>query len=97
MQVNAGRYIVKVKELSWWETQEVQAILTSGAKMTGAILSGFDGPALIQANALAFERSIVSIQEGDAEVKFSQEWLKGLTVEEGDAIKAAIDELGKKK
>ena len=97
MTVNVGRYKVELRELSWWETQEIQALLTTGARMTGAVISGFDGSALIEANAKGFEYSVVSIREGETEIGFSREWLKGLTQEEGEAIKDAIDELGKKK
>lgn len=97
MTVEAGRYVVEVRELSWYETQELQALLVSGAKMSGPAVSNIDGDKLMAANLRAMELSISSIKENGAEVKFSQEWLRGLTVSEGDAIKAAIDELGKKK
>ncbi len=97
MQVQAGRYSVELKELTWWDAQEVQAILMGGAKMGGSTLSGFDGMALMQANAKAIEKSVVSIKEGEASIAFSMDWLKQLTQAEGDAIKDAIDELAKKK
>jgi hypothetical protein len=97
MIVTTGRYIVELKEPSWWNMQEIQSILASGAKMRGSDVSGFDGAVLLDATAKAFEGSIQSIKEGETSIQFSQEWMNGLTQEEGATIKEAIDELGKKK
>lgn len=98
MTVNAGRYVVELKELSWWESEEIKAALISGAKMgkDGAV-SSIDGLALLDIKVKTFSKCISSIKEGEVEIKFSNEWLKGLTSTEGDALTSAIDELGKKK
>lgn len=95
--MQAGRYTIELKELSWWESQEIQSVMISGAKIVGGGMSGIDADALMRSKMLTFEKSIASIKEGDVEIPYSQSWIKGLTKEEGDALSEAIDELGKKK
>jgi hypothetical protein len=96
-QVNIGRYSVSLKELTWWETEEVKSILATGAKMNSLGVSGFNGSALLDAKIQTFKFAITEIKEGDVVIPFSIEWVKGLTHAEGIAIEAAMDELGKKK
>lgn len=97
MQIIAGRYTVELKELSWWDREEIKAMLVGAAKMGNRDLSGFNGEQVMAANTRAMEKSIVSIKEGETTVAFSMDWLKQLTQSEGDAISAAIEEIGKKK
>lgn len=97
MEKTIGRYTVTLKELTWWETEEIKASLASGAKMNSTGLSGFDGTSLLEAKLKTFQSAIQEIKEGDKTVPYSKEWVKGLTQEEGEALDLAVDELGKKK
>lgn len=97
MIVNTGRYAVELKELGWWDREEVKSIRLSATKISGGEVVGFDGKIAAEAKRMEVELSIVSIKEGDKTIAFSGEWLRGLTEEEGKAIMEAIAELDKKK
>ncbi len=97
MKINAGRYALEIRELSWWEKEEVKAEITSATKLKDKDISGFDGAAMLKVRMKTIEKSIVSIKEGENDVTFSEAWLRGLTNEEGEALSAAIDEMDKKK
>lgn len=98
MKIKLSKYEVELKdELGWYDNQEIQAILASGAKMNNQGLTGFDGESMLKSTIKAMEVSIVSIKEGDKEIKFSDEWVKGLSQSDGEKLKSAIDTIGKKK
>ncbi|HEY1037159.1 MAG TPA: hypothetical protein VGE62_01095 [Candidatus Paceibacterota bacterium] len=83
--------------LSWYEKEEVKAVMQSGSKMDNSGLKGFDGYAMLEAKIKLFECLIVEIREGENKIVGVREWLKTLSAEDGDIIDAAADEIGKKK
>jgi hypothetical protein len=97
MTINAGRYKVELRELSWWDEEELKAAMANGAKMKEGQLSGVDGAVLLDVKIKRFKKAIVSIKEGEKETSFSEEWLKNLTSEEGEAISEAVESQPKKK
>lgn len=97
MEVQTGRYTVTIREMTWWQAEEIKAMLASGTKLTGAQVDGIDGKVLLEANMKALENCVVKIVEGDKDVPFTQDWVKQLTQTEGETLKEAIDNLGKKK
>ena len=95
--IQAGRYSVTIKELTYWATEEIKSCLVEGVRMKGNDLTGLNGQATLEAKKKTLELSITEIKEGDTVIPFSLVWLKQLTQEEGDAIDNEIDELSKKK
>jgi len=92
-----GRYEVELKALSWYETEQIKAKMITGARMKDAGLEGMDGDLAFQSTLKAIELSIVSIKEDETVVPYSEKWVKGLTIEEGDLIIKEIDTVSKKK
>lgn len=93
-----GKYDITLKQsLTWGDVQEVQAVMASGAKLGNTGLTGYDARAMLEAKYKLLELAITSIKEGDKAVKFSREWMNGLSVEDGDTLYAAVDALSKKK
>lgn len=97
MTINAGRYVIELKELGWWDREEIKSIRLSATKISDGEISGFDGKVSAEAKKREIELSIVSIKEGENAVEFSTPWLRGLTQEEGKALTDGIAELDKKK
>ena len=95
--IQAGRYILTIKELTYWAKEEIKSQIMEGVKIKGNDATGITGFATLEAKKKTFESSIVEIKEGEKVIPYSIEWLKGLTVEEGDAIELAIDNISKKK
>jgi hypothetical protein len=97
MTVNAGRYVVELKELGWWDKEQVNAIRLSATKLTSGDITGIDGIVIIEARKREMQLMIASIKEGENVVLFTDGWLGQLTAEEGKALVAAIAEMNKKK
>lgn len=98
MKIKLSKYEVELKdELGWYDNEQIKAILASGARMDNQGLNGFDGEAIVRSTIKAMEVAIVSIKEGDKEIPFSEEWVKGLSQSDGEELKNAVDSLGKKK
>ena len=92
-----GRYNITLQPLTWWQSEEVKAVIATGARMNSTGLSGFEGNALLESKLKLFESTIKEIKEVDKEIPYSNEWVKQLTHEEGEALEKAIDDLSKKK
>lgn len=110
MKLSIGKYEVTIKDsLTWGDAQKVQAALASGMKVGTAGFDGkIDGSVMIEAKYALLEVAIIKIQplpevsqEGgvsDPEpIPFSRDWMNALSIEEGDALYAAVDALNKKK
>jgi len=96
-----GKYNIEVKEdLSWYDTECLQAVMLGGAKMgiegNTPKFTGIDGDILLNAKLKLFELAIVSIKEEDGKsYPYSVEWLKGLSKNEGDVLDRTLDDMYK--
>lgn len=82
-----------VDAITWGQKEQIQSAMLSGLKMTGGSGQSFDfsAEALSRAKYKAIEVCVLKITEGDKDLPFSREWLDALTVEDGDALYAAVD------
>ena len=83
-------------ELTWYQMQQVQAELASGARMTNQNLSGFDGMAMLKAKIKLMSMIIEKIETEEKTKSFSEEWLQSLSITEGEKLDAEVDKLTKK-
>ena len=97
MNHKIGRYDVKLKKLGWYDQEVVKNEIISGAKIDNSGLKGIDGSAMFKMKLKLWELSIEEIKEGEKVIPYSEEWVKGLTVEEGNAIDEAVNEIDAKK
>ncbi len=94
MNHKIGKYEIKLKEkLGWYDQEVIKHEMFSGAKVDNKGLTGFDGQAMLRMKLKLWELAIEEIKEGDKVIPFSQEWVKGLTSEEGENINKAMNEL----
>lgn len=84
--------------ITWGEQEDLQSVMLKGAKLQGA--SGnvdFDASVLTEAKFKLLELAVKEIHEGGQTLQFSREWMRNLSVEDGDTLFDAVDELSKKK
>ena len=93
-----------VTYLSWGEKEDLQAVLLKGASLqgvTGEAKVDFDSSVLSEAKLKLLEVAVKEIREyipsGDKKVEFTREWMRDLSVEDGDTLYEAVDALSKKK
>ena len=92
---------VNVKdELSWGDSEKIQSVIMSGAKMKGNAQADmnfdFDPSLMLEAKYAALECAVVSIKEGDKEFKFTREWMNELSQADGEKLYKAVDALSSK-
>ncbi|MEQ9135761.1 MAG: hypothetical protein RLO51_11170 [Thalassobaculum sp.] len=81
-----------VEKITWGQKEQIQQAMLSGLKVAGGGQAvDFDPEAISRAKYKAIEVCVLKITEGDKEVPYSREWLDNLSVEDGDALYAAID------
>lgn len=98
MKIQLSKYEVEIKdELSFWDEEEIKSSMFDGVKMNNKGLSGISGEAMLRAKLKAFKKAIISIKEGDKNIDFSEDWVKGLSGSDGKKLDSAIDSLSKKK
>lgn len=102
MEVKLQNAVVKIKDqLTWGDAQKIQSALMSGAKMSGK--SGedmgfnFDASAMLESKYVALECTVLEIKEGEKVLTFSREWMDNLSIEDGNLLTDAVDEISKKK
>lgn len=85
--------------LTWGEKELVQSALVSGADIGQEGFKGFDNSALLVATYKLLEIGVKEITQKDGTiVKYTNEWMSNLSMEDGDKLYLAINELqGKKK
>lgn len=85
--------------LTWGEKEDVQAALLKGTKLQGT--SGnvdFDASVLTEAKYKLLELTVKEIRpDNSPAIQFSREWMRDLSVEDGDTLYEAVDLLSKKK
>jgi len=67
-----GKYEVELKELTWYETEQIKAKMISGAKMKSEGLDGVDGDLFFKSTLKSIELSIVEIKEGETVIPYSE-------------------------
>ena len=83
-------------ELTWYQMQEIQSELASGAKFAGTGLSGFDGMAMLKAKVRLMSTIVEKIEVGDKTQRFSEEWLRSLSVADGNKLDKEVGAIAKK-
>ena len=97
MIIELSKCKVHLKEdITWYQMQEIQSELASGAKFAGAGLSGFDGMAMLKAKVRLMSTIVEKIEVGEKTEKFSEEWLRSLSVADGNKLDKAVDTIAKK-
>jgi hypothetical protein len=83
-------------EITWWDTEEIKAEMASGAKLNNSGLTGYDGMAMLNAKVKLMEKVVDKIATGEKVQSFSKEWLKTLSIEDGQKLDEAVENLTKK-
>lgn len=89
-----------VTRLTWEQKERVEASIISGAKMMnfeGKPNINFDGDAMLEAKIKLLEICVKEIREGEDKKQFSREWVSSLSIEDGDKLYQAVEEITKKK
>lgn len=95
--IKLSKYEVDMKtELSWYEEEEIKAVMQSGSKMDNTGLKGYDGYAMLEAKVKLFSFVITEIREGEKKIPFTRDWLKTLSSADGKALDLGADEIEKK-
>lgn len=85
---------VEIKnELSWWDLQEINSVQMSGVQLDNTGLKGFDSSSMFKATVKLIEKSIISINADGADIKYSEDWLRTLSVSDGDMLYDAVQKL----
>ena len=74
------------EELTWGDSLDLDSIVTGGALLDNNGLSGFDASAMVKAKYKLLEVVISKIKDGEKEIPFSEEFLKGLSIEDGNKL-----------
>ena len=90
---------VEIKDqVTWIQMQRVEATLAESAKIgPDGKPTGFDGNALVESKIKLMEMLVVKITQEEKEFTFNRNWLEQLSVEDGNKLTAALDEVTGKK
>ena len=106
-----GRYNIElVESILWWDAEalkfepafkttdidETKPIDRKITKEDFEIMESFS-EVMIKSKIKVWGKLIKEIKEKEAVIEFSEDWLKGLTREEGEALEEAINTICKKK
>lgn len=98
MDIALTEYVVTIKpSLTWGDMQQIQTVLTGGAKIGAGGLTGYDATAITEAKYKLLEIAVVSVKKDDEAIPFTREWMNNLSVEDGNTLFDAVDGLSKKK
>lgn len=86
-----------VEFLTWGEKELVDNSVFTGAQINQTGLQGFNPDALLEQKLKLMECAIKEIREGEKKIEFSKDWAKNLSVEDGEALYAALEVLTRKK
>jgi hypothetical protein len=95
----SGCEVKIISYLTWGEKEKIQGIVLSGASIEDAQSGkvGFNPEVISRSKYALLEIAVQGIVEAGAEKAYSREWMDSLSVEDGDKLYAAVDELSKKK
>lgn len=85
--------------LTWGEKERIQDIVLSGANVEDAQSGkvGFNPEVISRSKYALLETAIKGVCEGEIEKPYTRDWMDELSVEDGDKLYAAVNELNKKK
>lgn len=94
--------VVIKDSLTWGDKQQIEASLASGAKLSvknnneiGDI--GFSDNALVESKYKLLEVIVIEVKIADKTQPFSRDWMNNLSIEDGDKLYNAVEEVTKKK
>lgn len=84
-----------IDELTWGQREEIRSAMLSQSKMSARDQDlQIDGTALVAARKKSFEVCITKITDSEGtEIQYSEAWLNGLSVSDGDTLFEAIDKV----
>ncbi len=89
---------VKIKDqLTWGDNEKIQNVYIKGAKVDQGGLKDFDASVVGEAKYVLLEIVVQEIKEGDKVSQFTREWMNNLSIEDGNKLYNAVENLGKKK
>ena len=89
--------------LTWGEKESLDVIVISGVRIKAegdkeVGISGFNAQSVLDAKYKAFEICVKEIRKDDTKKPYSREWVDTLSIDDGDKLYKAVDEItGKKK
>lgn len=83
--------------LTWGEKESLQAEIMKGAKLNETGLTGFDSSVLLDTKYKLFEVAIKEVRCGEEKKSYSKEWIDNLSIDDGDLLYSAVEELNSKK
>jgi len=90
-----GKYTIELKEkLTYGEKSDIESVIMSGVK---GVKGDIDTSVMWKARIQTLKTYIISIKEGEKDINFTEEWLRGLDADEGDELVEAVNELSDKK
>lgn len=102
-EIQLSNSVVEIKEsLTWGDANKIQSVFSNFTKMSGKASDAenfgidIDGAAMLEAKYVALECVVVKIKEDEKEKSFSRDWADNLSVEDGDKLYAAVEEITKK-
>lgn len=100
MKINLTNYIVEAKDsLTWGEVERVRSAIYNGVKITPAGMGDIDVSVITEMKYRLLESAVTSIQEISTgkTMKFTRDWMNNLSVEDGEELYSAVENLDKKK
>lgn len=99
MMVKLSKCDVKIKDVfTWGDKEKLQSVYIKGAKIDQTGMKEFDASVVSEAKYTLLEMCVVEIKEEDKVIPFSKEWMNSLSVDDGDKLYEAVEELsGSKK
>lgn len=91
--VLSGCEVDIVTYITWGEKEDIQTIVQQGVKMDITGISGFNPNSIREAKYKAFEICIKEIRQDGQTMPYSREWVDNLSIEDGDALYEAINEI----
>lgn len=98
IKLKNGDVVKIIAFLTWGEKEEIQNVYASGAEINATGLSGYKVEVVAKAKEKLLSLAVKEITKKDGEVvQFSMDYINNLSVEDGDALFEAVDEMTKKK
>jgi len=84
--------------LTWGEKEEIQGEILKGTKMNDKGQADFNPASLLNTKKKALKLSVKKVYSKDgSEQEFTMEWMNNLSIEDGDKLYQAVDEVTKPK
>lgn len=100
IELSNGAQVVLFTFLTWGQMQAIESSLMRGAnvKTDGNKPDvSFNGDFMLEAKYTALEQSIKCVIEDGKEKAFTRDWINNLSMDDGNTVYAAVEELTAKK